>query len=747
MDISQKILKCFKDSKRRAAPPLIVLHGERFLQDVHHAVLSIWHPILPDGRKVVLMAHEEKRAREQRLRQQVNLQIFPRAIVLLERHRRGGIAPEKNTSTEIVIARIDDGETGWEEAGEQYKLFINSELWTALMPKRINEGAYQETIEKLDTKVEGNDNYWHLTIDAGRTLKHLLDDDLRLARRDFLDLLLKEGTEDQIIKAAQKMTRNKDIFECRRKEYPKSQNIKDGDIPLSLGRDFEIIDDFVSFLQGLRLYAPSCSRFSSFLYKNKNGRSIALLRAYQNNNDEQLEIQPFLSGVMKDFLEDFVDVSNMLNPNGKDTKEGAKEDKFLDILENTLSKNEKKAIKQASLLVEKELEKLFANGVRRLYKDQISLILKSTLAMCAHLAKDHRVHEGRPLDYSFVLGASSELWQEVDEILSEEKNISTKSDASIEGTAKLIAAHWSIFQFERVYGFIELGDASQSPLPRIRKIVRVHPPAGWSGLSSQIHQHLIINAKPCFVFNVTGAGKVSLHYLSLDKKADKVKTLVWDVLGNEIEIKDTSDAAKAVNAILNVLGRNVNQSFKDMLSSAIEEVSDACGEGAMLVAIRKENRNNLKQKLDNYVREMDEPLQKMAWRDEKIPEWMDPTLLRAMLILDGATIMYGTEQIRPRVVVYPHVYCAECKEAHAFSVVDLSSDGHNCVGLKEENKKKISKGVHSVMSGKGSKHHGAANLSVVLFKENGENPDGFQVITISADGPIKLWPQRLMETK
>lgn len=48
------------------------------------------------------------------------------------------------------------------------------------------------------------------------------------------------------------------------------------------------------------------------------------------------------------------------------------------------------------------------------------------------------------------------------------------------------------------------------------------------------------------------------------------------------------------------------------------------------------------------------------------------------------------------------------------------------------------------LDGKGSKHHGAANLTVLFWhkKKQGKISD-FEIVTISADGPVINWTSKL----
>lgn len=131
-----------------------------------------------------------------------------------------------------------------------------------------------------------------------------------------------------------------------------------------------------------------------------------------------------------------------------------------------------------------------------------------------------------------------------------------------------------------------------------------------------------------------------------------------------------------------------------------------------------------------------------------------------MLVLDGATLL-TKDTIEPRFVVYPHHNYNGTPQA--FSLTPVANDVDSLLqlfpnlSLSTHARKRLATRISSVLAGKGSKHHGAANASVLLWeaaqeqrkqnKELGKSAQGqklgFRIITISADGPIKEWPDEL----
>lgn len=742
------IVKFIVNALRDADSVPAILQAEigNVLPKAHHAVLSIWHDELPDGRDLLFIAGDKETAHYQRLRAQVNLQIFPRSIVFLERHRRAiETASGQKSIIDVVIGDQPDG-VKWSQRNDRYKLRLAKPLWDGLVPDEILTTTYKHTLTQLEESVSlGNPlPSWHLTVDAGRSLRQELEDQLRFQRRYFIDKLSDVNSRAPLLLAASTLTPPDDICELRGRHFPQVssevwKNFRQKKLWLAI--DFEIIEDFVSFLQGLRCYAADCQCFRSQLFVKDPRRAIALLAAYPTA-DRITHSRLDLGQVLDQIITEFIDVMRRTTNPGR-----AIDDPYLKALDSALSASGGNGKGTLTKWCNDLSKDLIGKGALKAPADLFPLA-RASFAMAARLAREHGVHEGRQLDYSFVMGSSAYLWPEVEETLSEETLTNQKvGDPAKLDAADLVGAHWSIFQFERVFGFIELRTALDIGVPVIGKVVKIRPPVNWSGLYSQMAQHVAQHAGPCFVIHARGTGKVVLYYWAKDANGSSaVKALIWDTQRNVIDIEE-SRVDLIVKAILNVVG-NGGKRFEEVLRSAIEEVSEARGEGAMLVVVPEGQENHLKKKVDASVRDMDGQEQKMAWRDQKRPEWLDRTLLRAMLILDGATVLYGKKQIKPRVVVYPHINCSTCETTHAFSVIDLESrESSNCLGLTPANLKRLIEGARRALAGKGSKHHGAANLSVLLFKENGEGSDGFQVVTISADGPIRQWPQHILEEK
>jgi hypothetical protein len=113
-----------------------------------------------------------------------------------------------------------------------------------------------------------------------------------------------------------------------------------------------------------------------------------------------------------------------------------------------------------------------------------------------------------------------------------------------------------------------------------------------------------------------------------------------------------------------------------------------------------------------------------------------------MVILDGATVIQpdsGSEAIiRPRLVVYPFVFCRQHPDENTgFSVISWKppdgADGCSC----PKPDLRLLKRVRARLVGKGSRKHAGANIAVLLQNAGGESC----VVSVSADGPIEKWPE------
>ncbi len=183
----------------------------------------------------------------------------------------------------------------------------------------------------------------------------------------------------------------------------------------------------------------------------------------------------------------------------------------------------------------------------------------------------------------------------------------------------------------------------------------------------------------------------------------------------------------------------IKEYLKNIISETIEEISEAGSEGAMLIVVPSTFSNNEDGNIpiDKFLAPMDKEDFQMEWRKKKPIKFLDKTLLRAMMIMDGSTVIIvqpnSGATIEPRFIVYPH------DQNGAFATLNIDDCNLDL----------------SILRGKGSRHHGAANFSMLLVSNNKNQSKifesylnnnskelnlPFRIITISADGPVKEWP-------
>jgi hypothetical protein len=164
----------------------------------------------------------------------------------------------------------------------------------------------------------------------------------------------------------------------------------------------------------------------------------------------------------------------------------------------------------------------------------------------------------------------------------------------------------------------------------------------------------------------------------------------------------------------------------------IRKISMRIGEGSTLIFAR----NNMEQKINYYITGM----------EIELPDWLrdlsleDPLyILHAAFIMDGACLIKKSDtKITPRLTIYPAKKYSKTPYVKAWGL--KNSIKRN--GLKENNKKIISK-----MRGKGSRTHTLSNLTTLESLNPNINAPNVICISISADGPVKIWPLHLIQTE
>ena len=334
-------------------------------------------------------------------------------------------------------------------------------------------------------------------------------------------------------------------------------------------------------------------------------------------------------------------------------------------------------------------------------------------------------HEGRPINFSFLVGTDA-VWPAVAEVLSADFGVPDGElfdEASLNDhrlkiklMKTICESNYSIFQIFGAAGFFNTGSGQFVNIIRLRQpseeeLLRGEKVTDLDDLFCFCLEKICEVAKgdkACIV-STEGDGKVRIYGA---EEGDCDLLFMWDITKGEIYRPIPSEVKEEVMEFL----EDTNQSRP--LLRVIRKVSGTIGEGAMLILVKNQQRN-----IENVY---------LAPMEHLRPEWqrnlnltVSKELLRAAFIMDGSALLIkGLEtEIKPRYTVYPF------SNNVAYSILrDLS-------GLFEEISDK--RRAVTKLTGKGSKTHGAANLSYLLKEQR------IKIITISADGPIKIWPNEL----
>lgn len=305
--------------------------------------------------------------------------------------------------------------------------------------------------------------------------------------------------------------------------------------------------------------------------------------------------------------------------------------------------------------------------------------------------------------------------------------------------AKLIRSHWSIFQQTRVTGLIEFTDIphySKGGEVFLSKLVRLKTSHAGSELPGQVARNVTNADKKSLVIRTQGDGRVLIY-----REGRLVYEL--DVKTGEENPDPESGLKSMIENALNTCNVSRHPHYyeylKPVLQQVIEEISDAQGEGCFVVFAPDSSGSDV----ESFLERMDRQGRHMVWRRPRQLLGIDASLLRALLILDGATLV-SASTVEPRFLVHSY---DDCNPAHGFSAIRLMDNKGTCryydtikSGLSKTRRLKKLREKLLSLDGKGTRHHGAANLTILLWQKKISN---FQVVTISADGPVTNWISKL----
>ncbi len=351
--------------------------------------------------------------------------------------------------------------------------------------------------------------------------------------------------------------------------------------------------------------------------------------------------------------------------------------------------------------------------------------LKNVMRLAGRLALV--THEGRPCKFAYIAGTEL-IWPAVEEIIS--LRFYCQQDVfSARLFSNLCEANYSIFQIEDVVGFYNTELQSLSKIIRLRSPTKEEmrkledPICDLDDLFRWSITEIFKKTKEeCFIISTQGNGKVSIYGLNpnekqADNQADSL--LIWDVRKGELEEPIPKEKIEDIKKVIESIGIDEKSNQYKKLVNTIRKISAIPGDGACLI-ISESNT-----KIKKYLTSM----------ELLLPTWLDTLslddpqyMLRASFVMDGACLV-NKSKILPRQTIYPHY------KGKTWGLVDIINDSR-FVGKKDY--------ITKMQSGKGSKTHASANIST--HPQFSKDPK-IAVISISADGPIKIWPQEFLDKK
>jgi len=338
------------------------------------------------------------------------------------------------------------------------------------------------------------------------------------------------------------------------------------------------------------------------------------------------------------------------------------------------------------------------------------------------------IHEGHPCGFTFIAG-NEYIWPAISEIIcfGYADNYILSIGYEIDYWSKLCEANYSLFNMYGVAGHYSFKSS------RISRIINLRHPstedARCKGIKIADNDDLFCWAleriyektkeSNVFIVSTLGNGKVLVYGL---RNGEGDLLFIWDIkegsISRPIENKKKKQIKSGLKRIFG--SNNLTIDFLDKIMHIIRKISATQGEGACLVFSK-----DCEKIKDTYCATM-EPL---------LPSWLkgletqDPLyILKSAFVMDGATLLKTDGKVFARLTIYPHM------DSKAWSkLTEIEAKIIKGENLKDEDIKILGK-----LIGKGSKTHTSCNLST-----HPNLIDKILIVSISADGPIKIWPDEL----
>lgn len=540
---------------------LAQIKGINLLKRINLLVVTYWSTRFSEGRIMSFVAKD--RGQEQSFEDlaELNLQIFGRRTTLNERLLSFAV---KHTDKDYVKMRMDIKDENDDSLDCQVSnnnsvtIKIGQKVWKEL--GKLPDGYENLRKDALDSKKIS---------DGARTIRHIFGAELRKQRlnaivnnwvkffnnsqneKSFFELLYELTPLEEIIRYRKKqdfiseeeenfLKSLKDDAEKLKKalvEGRKEDNIS----KLSLGLDFELVDEFASFLQALAHFYPNAKTFIGACKAEKGSVLPNYGRAFNLLSRTPLEIPDEVIKNIMDVVEKIEDKIHKFLPNylkelgnKKVNRKNKKNDKeYIDKFQIALNK-----------LKDEELKGKITKAL--INYDKITILLDAVGLISS------KIHEGRRLSFTFLYGGGTS-WRIIEEILSEEeKGDYQKEIKTLEDFAKIIEIHWSIFQQKCVAGFIDaMKKKALNPLGiPLTKIVKLKP---YHTLPGSLFKKCVEFSPDSLIIYTSGNGIVRVF--SYDEKERKgIELFMWDTVHNKIE-QQSVDIENITKDILDLISK------------------------------------------------------------------------------------------------------------------------------------------------------------------------------------------------
>ncbi len=529
-----EIFICLFDSKREKSVTDKDIASFSRINFINLLVVTFWDEKFSEGRIWNFLPCDKAENFENLA--ELNLHIFGRGTTLNERLLSFAENNRDKNYVKLGI-HIDNGDLLKCSVNEERAIIhIGENIWEKL--GNIDNTDYNKFRESV--LEEGQ------LLDGARVIRNTYGKELRKCRleavvNNWRSLFKREKDEQDFFKLLYLTTPNNEI-----QKYRESQGLEkiNSSEQLFLGTDFGLVDNFVSFLQALahfyqnaKVILGTCrawERKSGILYP-EYGCAVNLISENENfkikNNTitKIMDLAEKIARIIK--IQDSLYIKLPLNQNETNLIQKKGNKSFQDNFQQALN--------------DPNLDRELKEKIEDKLKD--SRGLKNLLNAVGLLSS--KVHEGCKLSFTFLYGGGTS-WRIIEDTLSEEEKGKYQLKIKLpEDFAKVVEEHWSVFQGERVAGFIDATKLAhnEAEIP-FTKIVRLNP---YHTLPGPLFKECVRISHDSLIIYSSGNGKVRVFSFEEDKKVGR-EMFRWDTINNKIE-KTSWEVNQIADDILKLL--------------------------------------------------------------------------------------------------------------------------------------------------------------------------------------------------